>query len=151
MDDLKVVLYIVVAIIWVVYNNYKKITEASKKRDISRPPDEVIKENWPAAPAKPIRREIQSPKKVVERSRSGEVRKVLERAPLPQRNPIRKPTVSTRPQTVSPSFHSFEGGSTSPSKVVHFEEQTIVADEPHPMLTAIRNMDLRFTALRCGR
>src|SRR5688572_15500707 len=89
MDDLKIVFYVLVAIIWVVYNNYKKITDASRKRDLSKPPDEVIQENWPRkrqeAP-KPVARKI---KEIVEKQIPEKGRKVLQHQPLPQRKQIR--------------------------------------------------------------
>jgi hypothetical protein len=36
-----------------------------------------------------------------------------------------------------------EGGSTKPSKVVHFEDQTSVQFEFNPVVEEIRNMDLK--------
>ncbi len=143
MDDLKVVLYIVIAIIWVVYNNYKKISDASQKRDYSKPPAEVIQENWPGKKEKPIVREIQIPREVVDKQIKREMRPVLERKPLPQRNPIRKPNLTSRQRLAEPAIYRSEGGPTTPSKVVQVEEQVVIYEEPNPLITAIRNMDLR--------
>ncbi len=81
MDDLKVVLYIVIAIIWVVYNNYKKISDASKKRDYSKPPAEVIQENWPGKKEKPVVREKSEYKPKSDKKFSGKRKDKKEERP----------------------------------------------------------------------
>ena len=143
MDDLKVVLYIVIAIIWVVYNNYKKINEASRKRDLSKPPEEVIHENWPSKktePIRPVARKIQqTPDKQTER----QARKVLERRPLPQRQPL-KQKVQSRPESIFiPANLVAEGGTIAPSKVVQFQDQPDEQEAQHPIIQAIKSMDIR--------
>jgi len=143
MDDLKIVLYIVGVIAWVVYNNYKKIKSASSKRDFSKPPSEVIPENWPRLPQKPIRTESPVTREVTEKYNPREVRKVLERPVLVQRKPIRKPAITIQKRPVAANIAITEGGSTRPSKVVQFEEQDNMSEEPNALLTAIRNMDIR--------
>src|SRR6187399_740756 len=102
MDDLKIAFYVVVAIAWVVYNNYKKISEASRKRDLSKPPDEVIQENWPGkkqASPKPVARKI---KEIIEKQIPEKGRMVLERQPMPYRKPIRQ----TKARSADPIFMS---------------------------------------------
>jgi len=143
MDELKIVLYIVVAIIWVVYNNYKKISETSKKRDFTKPPTEVIQENWPQFPQQTKRRDVQIPADKVEKKRPAESRKVLERQPLPQRRPVRKSAIAVRQPIISAAYSSPEGGTISPSKIVHFEEQAVISEEPNALISALRNMDIR--------
>ena len=54
MDDLKIILYVVVAIIWVVYNNYRKISEASKKRNLTQPPREPVTGPQKMDPPRPV-------------------------------------------------------------------------------------------------
>lgn len=143
MEDLKIVAYVVVAIVWVVYNNYKKISAASKKRDFSKPPLEVIKENWPAIPAKPIRKPLPVSNETLEKQPRVIGKRVLERKALPQRLPVRKTVSSSRVSQPQSKYRSIEGGIISPSKVVHFEEQDDIEEVPNPLLAAIRNMDFR--------
>src|SRR5688572_11879783 len=64
MDDFKIVFYIIVAIAWVVYSNYKKISEEAKKRNPAKRPPEVIQENWPSQPYKPKPPVASSPTKI---------------------------------------------------------------------------------------
>ncbi len=143
MDDLKVVLYIVVAIIWVIYNNYKKINDAARKRDPSKPPAEVIQENWPKPQPAPARRTLPKPGKVVEKQSSVPARPILERQPLPQRQPMRRQPLASRSRPTSPVFQRAEGGSVKPSKVVQFEEQEIQSEQPNALLTALLTTDAR--------
>lgn len=143
MEDFKVVLYIVVALVWVIYNNYKKITKASADRDPSKPFKEIIQENWPKIPSKPVIGNLPLPEKVKEKPVLRETRKVLERRPIPERKPIRQQKRSERTTEKIPVYQTAEGGILQPSKVVQFEEQVVGYDEPHPLLNAIRNMDIR--------
>jgi len=143
MDDLKVVLYIVVAIIWVVYNNYKKLSEASKKRDLKKPPPEVIQENWPRETYKKPSPVPAAPKQVIEKQTTKRVRPVLERQPIPSRRPIQRTSVATRLVTTRPPAYAIEGGTTTPSKVVQFEESTASESDQHPLLQALKSMDLK--------
>jgi hypothetical protein len=77
MEDLKIVLYIVAAIGWVIYNNYKKITSESAKRDVRRPVSEIPTENWPVD--RPVK------------TRIPEVLKEVIRKPVPVRPTIERP------------------------------------------------------------
>src|SRR5688572_28040602 len=82
MDDLKVVFYIVVGIAWMIYNNYKKVSAESKKRDPSKPIQETIPENWPKEPDYP---------------KPPVVQKQPERKSLPK--PVRLPSIPRRTET----------------------------------------------------
>jgi len=143
MDDLKIVLYIVVAIIWVVYNNYKKISDASKKRDPSKPPGEIIQENWPGKKPETIPPVFRKLKEVAGKQTSGSERNVAERIPLPSRSPLKQKIQRRRQVTEQPVNLVPEGGMIAPSKVVHFQEIPADQDTVHPMFLAIKNMDLR--------
>lgn len=146
MDDLKVVFYIVVAIIWVVYNNYKKISQASKKRDISKPAGEIIPENWPKVElprSKRSPRNLQSPAKQVIPSE----RKSLVKQTLKVREPLKREPVSERSRKSEKYESIIEGGMTKPSKVVHFEEAQKGTDEPNLVVEQIRNTDFRRAIL----
>lgn len=143
MDDLKVVLYIVVAIIWVVYNNYRKLSEASKKRDLKKPPPEVIQENWPRetvnkpGPFTPPQRQI------VDKQTSKTGKPVMERSSMPSRRPLKRtPIASKREQIIIPSYRR-EGGTTLPSKVAHFEEPVTSESDHHPIFQTLKSMDLK--------
>ena len=141
MDDLKVILYVVVAIIWVVYNNYKKISEASKKRNLSLPQQtsEPVppKTKLPqSVPAKRTEREV------IEKQPRKLFREAVSRKPVPVPSPLRRKPRTERPSFISTSF-STEGGSIAPSKIVKFEEPTTPVQVLHPILQAFRNTDLR--------
>ncbi len=143
MEDLKVVLYIVVAIIWVVYNNYKKIVKTSASRDPSKQPKEIIQENWPKTQQKTVVKPVPVPQKVSNKPVLRESRKVLERRPLPERKLIRQQKqIEKIPEKISSYQHS-EGGILQPSKIVHFEEQETIYEEQNPLLNVIRTMNLR--------
>ena len=68
---------------------------------------------------------------------------VLERQPMPYRKPIRQPKArSADPIFMSTNLVS-EGGVTTPSKVVQFQENFIDQEAQHPIIQAIKTMDLR--------
>ena len=143
MDDLKVVLYIVVAIIWVVYNNYRKLSEANKKRDLKKPPPELIQENWPRetvnkpGPINPPKRQV------IDKQASKTEKPVLVRTPLPVRRSLKRPSLASKPeQAIIPSLYR-EGGITTPSKVVHFEEPDFDEVDHHPIFRTMKSMDLK--------
>ena len=141
--DLKIVLYIIVAIIWVVYNNYKKIADASKKRDYSKPPPEVIQENWPKSIPNTRKASIprinQPVEKPVVRKTSGTLYKetITAREPLKRHSLVSASKIHKRNSTFR------EGGSTQPSKIVHFEDEEIKWLEPNLLVEEIRNTDMR--------
>jgi hypothetical protein len=143
MNDLKIVFYIVIAIIWVVYNNYRKIGEASRKRDFSKPPGDIIQENWPSIPSKPVIRETMSRKEIVLKQQKRDVREAMERKPLVRKGTLRKPTPEPLQSAGVVTFNGIEGGYSIPSKVAQFEESVVISEEPHPMINWLRNMDLR--------
>ncbi len=143
MEDLKIVLYIVVAIAWVVYNNYKKITKASASRDPSKQSKEIIQENWPKTQQKPVTSQVPVPPKTYEKKVLRESRKVLERRPLPERKSFRQQLPKEKSPEKIKAFQVSEGGIIQPSKIVHFEEQEVIYQDENPLLSAIRNMDMR--------
>lgn len=146
-NDLKIILYIVVAIVWVVYNNYRKIAGESRKRNPSRPPDEVIRENWPTvsgesqdkriAPAPPVTRKPVTPKV----------------APLTIPAMARTAKALSQRQTeeslasasmVNPAA---EGGRNKPSGLVHFEEPLMAPVEHSTLVEHLRHTDLQTVFL----
>jgi len=143
MDDLKIVFYVAVAIAWVVYNNYKKISEASRKRDLSKPPDEVIQENWPGkkqASPRPVARKI---KEIIEKQIPEKRKKVMEHQSLPHRKLFKPATPrQTEPNFITTHLES-EGGVILPSRVVQFQENLTEQEAQHPIIQAIKSMDLR--------
>ena len=142
MDDLKVVFYIVVAIIWVVYNNYKKISQASKSRDISKPPPEVIRENWPKVemPRETSTRKFTQP---IDKQGNYPTRKAIIRPVIKARDPLRREPIISKQRKVSTYTTLNEGGTIKPSKVVHFEDDQNGLNEPNLVVEQIRNTDLR--------
>jgi hypothetical protein len=142
-NDLKLILYVVIAIIWLIYNNYKKVSEASKKRDISKPPDqpgEVIPEAWPStAPPE---------KKVMEKS-GRPVPKPQASRPLSTISEERKKIIKARPErkqrrgSPDPFFSTIEGGNIQPSKIVQFEESEAAKWSENNLAEEIRNADFR--------
>jgi len=149
MDDLKIVFYIVVAIVWMVYNNYRKLSEQSSKRDPSAsPPGEVIEENWPKEPPvmkRPDPTETRKPSlpKVL-RKREQPVPIPVLKAPSPmKRAPLYKERLSSSKNNNMFLTSRREGGTKQPSKMVRFEEphhETLVAN---PWAEAVRNADFR--------
>jgi hypothetical protein len=136
MDDLKVVLYVVGAIIWLLYKNYQKESEKSKTRDISKP----YEEEYAPAPPEPV---------------------VIAPAPKPRPQPARsipRPTLSrpSKPTEIQRSYSSsrvsaqqpqvipMEGGSIKPSDSVRFDEpESPEISWNNPIAEEIRNADFR--------
>ena len=149
MEDLKIVFYIVVAIIWMIYNNYKKVAEQSKKRNPSQPfedlPDEVPTENWPSIPkSEPYRPQPQKP------------RRNLVPTPVPVRRPVEKRAKMVKQSMFDrgrsyfssygePMFNPLlEGGALRPSEHVTFEDsETIGNQTENQFAEQIRNADFR--------
>lgn len=143
MDDLKVVFYVVVAIIWMIYNNYKKVSEEAKKRDPSKPIQETITENWPKETDIPKPPVYQRP--IENKSKQKEVRvpSISRRTETLKREPIRKERLSGNYKIKPIVTVSREGGNLQPSKLVHFEE-VVYDNEPFNRIAAeIRNADFR--------
>jgi hypothetical protein len=133
MDDLKIVLYLVAAIGWVIYNNFRKITAENRKRDSKRPPvSESPTENWPSWPEAP------KPAKEVVKMPEPRIKKV---------EPVKKPVVKSRPVRVPvpdpvpvPVLAVAEGGNIKPSSRVVFEmAHENVAEHEHPWLAEFRS------------
>lgn len=149
MDDLKIAFYIIGAIVWFVYNNYKKFQAEAAKRDFSKP---VKNADVPAVeqippPVKPrhftatqrksvlVPRDSKPSKQVV----SDVPRKHLsgERVPLVARAKLKKSTFLSQENAIP------EGGVLVPSKIVHFEDEPQVAEVENPYLMALRSGDIR--------
>lgn len=142
MDDLKMVFYIVVAIIWVIYNNYKKITKAAQERNPAKPDPEVIAENWPPMNF-PREAAVLEKKQPIERQKVSHPRAKIVKEPLKGREPIRKSAMVSR-ASKSTSYRTVpEGGYTQPSKMVHFEDDSLFEETPNLVLEEIRNTDMR--------
>lgn len=143
-NDLKIVLYIVGAIIWLIYNNYKKVAEETRKRDPSKPVGEVIEENWPKEPEAPKSAPRKSPVPKV-------LRKKPEPVPVPARKevPVMKRVALSKPRMSSAYQSAFqrsavsEGGSLQPSKMVKFEDPLTEQTPSNPWVEALRNADMR--------
>jgi hypothetical protein len=130
-EDLKVIVYIVVAIGWVIYNNYKKITRDAAKRNPQRPVSETPNENWPPFP-------FEEPKPA---------ERMPEPIPVPaKRQPARKQFLHKLPKSevtsgfLSSDIPGTEGGSVKPSGVVQFSK--VPEHEPeqeHPWLAEFRS------------
>jgi hypothetical protein len=140
LEDLKIVFYVLVAIVWVVYNNFKKIKDASQKRDYTKPPPEIIQENWPKTiekkPAvktvvikeKPVQRSVDEPLKRPVLVRRNHLRQ--ERQPLPVRQKIVRPAIA-------------EGGNIKPSKLVQFQDEPEVELSENVLLQELKNTSFR--------
>ena len=83
MDDLKIILYVVVAIIWVVYNNYRKITDASKKRDLSKPQPDISAPIPPPEKVRPVQPPVRKLREVIEKQPRKLFKEIIQKKPLP--------------------------------------------------------------------
>ena len=149
MDDLKIALYIIGAIVWFVFNNYKKIKAEAAKRDFSKPapaPDAPVRD-MPRPPVTPRRATASQRKPVLVPRESKPSKQVVsdvprkhlsgERVPLVAPAKLRKETLTGQRQAAP------EGGTLVPSKIVHFEDQPHVAEVENPYLTALKSGDIR--------
>jgi hypothetical protein len=135
MEDLKIVLYIVAAIGWVIYNNYKKITNEASKRDVRRPVSEIPTENWPID--RPVKTTI------------PEVIKEVPRQPVPVRPAIKRPQPIRRQSLIAKKgpvaipeiqMSAPEGGRVLASSQVTFTEvHDNVVENEHPWLEEFRS------------
>jgi hypothetical protein len=143
MDDFKVVFYIVVAIVWVIYNNYKKISETAKKRDPSKPFGDIITENWPKETFAPQTQELPKKQKPVRVLKSVTDDSFKRKTVALKREPLRKDRMSGNykfPQTISTLI---EGGNLQPSKLVHFEDGAEDTSPYNQMADEIRNANFK--------
>jgi hypothetical protein len=131
LDDLKVILYVVGAIAWLLYKNYQKVREQSRQRDVSKPfEDEVLE------PPKPIP-SVPSPT-VVKTVRTPS-RPIKPKPPVNQRTSAQ----SYREQSVS-HVTPVEGGVIKPSESVRFEDPvTPEISWNNPIAEEIRSADFR--------
>jgi len=111
MDDLKIIFYIVVTILWFFYNNYRKVQKKARERDISDSPDPIEKE-----PETPFDWEKDFfPTESVEQ-KPEPVTKELITNKLPEQKRVLKPLISserTRPTLhydVKPGLSSIQRG-----------------------------------------
>ncbi|MBK8413683.1 MAG: hypothetical protein IPL22_03600 [Bacteroidetes bacterium] len=152
MDDLKVILYIVGAIIWVVYNNYRKIMNESKKRNPSQPAPqaEVIppyKAPTTEKPQQVPRRQSNTVPKPSRQTMPAPTRKPLRESVRPSLASGRKPLVASRlsqqkKNEVSMNYNR-EGGAIQPSKIVQFEETLTVTEYANSVLSDLRDGDMQ--------
>lgn len=152
MDDLKVILYIVGAIIWVVYNNYRKIMDESRKRNPAKPVPQEVPE--PAVPIPPLSKTQQMPR----RQTNALPKPARQISPVPTRKPLResarpsmaagrKPMIASRlsqqkKNEVSMNYN-LEGGAIQPSKIVQFEETLTVNEYGNSVLNDLRDGDMQ--------
>lgn len=140
MDDLKVVFYIVVAIAWVIYNNYRKFAEAARKRDPSRPVSSPEASNRPdQTQPLPPQRPFQKPQPVPSATgKTGMPGKL--KVPAPKIRTIKK----ARPEPAFMNTGSqMEGGTLTPSKVVQFEEPGNATFQENPILAQLKSAGIR--------
>jgi hypothetical protein len=140
MDDLKIIFYIIVAIVWMVYNNYRKISEESKKRDPSRPAGDEIEESGPYEP--PVNRKPSIPT-VFRRKEQPSPAPVRSKPTAMKRTPLRKERMSSSYNSSMFISPSREGGNVQPSKLVQFEEVPAPVEQVNPWTETIRNADFR--------
>lgn len=142
MDDLKLVFYIVVAIIWVIYNNYKKISKAAQERNPGKPSPEVITENWPPV-SFPRESPVLEKRQPIEKQKVSHPRAKIVKEPLIGRDPMRKSAMVSRSSKSISYQTSPEGGRIQPSKIVHFEDESFGVEPSNLVLEEIRNTDMR--------
>lgn len=141
MDDLKVVLYIVIAIAWVIYNNYRKFAEAARKRDPSRPvrPEEGVGRPDQTTEIPP-QRTVPKPQPVPSATGRGGMFPGKPRMSAPKARVIKK--IRSEPAFMSTGSLP-EGGTLTPSKVVQFEEPEITTFQENPLLTHLKSTGIR--------
>lgn len=131
LDDLKIILYIVGAIAWLLFKNYQKVTEQSKQRDFSKPfEDEVVE---------PVKKPLPVPPPPVVRSAR------------PITRPVRtKPIQNTRKSLRSAQGQQpvnellVEGGVVKPSESVRFDDpEASDISWNNPIVEEIRGADFR--------
>ena len=143
MDDIKIVLYILAAIAWVIFNNYKKLSETHRKRDSSKPPPDIIPENFPPVSETPDWKKLEpepSPRKI---TMAGEPVKA-KRTPFPRHSISQR---KSKPARSAFFNQEHEGGEIIPSQIVHFEEGQNLAITPHPIIEYMHSGDLRSAVL----
>lgn len=131
LDDLKIILYIVGAIAWLLYKNYQKATEQSKQRDFSKPfEDEVIE---------PEKKPIPIPVPPVVKSARPNPRPVRTKPAQSPRKPLR---AAREQQPVNELL--VEGGAVKPSESVRFDDPgSSEISWNNPIAEEIRGADFR--------
>jgi hypothetical protein len=153
MDDLKIALYIIGAIVWFVFNNYKKIKAEAAKRDFSKPAPS------PDIPAKEISKPTVSPRRMIadkprpvnvprESKPSKQIVSDVPRKHLSgEREPLIAPAKMRKQTIVREEKVTLEGGSLVPSKIVQFEDQQNTAEVENPYLAALKSGDVRHAVI----
>ncbi len=135
MDDLKIVFYVLVAVGWVIYNNYRKFAETARKRDPSKP-DQPVTE---AGTRGSGNTQPPTQRKPVSRPSMREVPVPVKKFKLKPQHPR---TQLEKRRSSEPAFLNTgseqEGGKVIPSRVVHFEEAAISSHEENPILSQLR-------------
>lgn len=139
MDDLKVIFYVVVAIAWMIYNNYKKVSEESRKRDPKKPISESPEENRIPQP-KQVQRSKKQPVEAV-RPRSAVVRTEPRPKLIRERMSKEKMVSQKESTTILKGFS--EGGRVKPSSIVHFKEESEFEEIHRDWSEEIRNADFK--------
>lgn len=152
MDDLKVILYLVGAIIWVVYNNYRKIMDESRKRNPAKPVAAEVPE--PPVQIPPVSKTQQNPRrqtntlpKPARQSPPVLTRKPLRETARPSmasgRKPMIAPRLSQQKKNEVSMNYNLEGGAIQPSKIVQFEETLTVSEYGNSVLNDLRDGDMQ--------
>ena len=141
MDDLKIVLYIVVAIVWMIYNNYKKIGSDAKKRNPAQPTPETDEFEWPdESPSEPYQSTKGQPVDTYKPTIQKE--KVPTREKL-KREPLSKTGLNTKKRAEPLFLSTNEGGTIQPSSVVNYEDNQNVELSNENWAYKIRNADYK--------
>lgn len=149
MDDLKIALYIIGAIVWFVFNNYKKIKAEAAKRDFSKPaPSSDVPVKEFSKPTVVPRRTAVSQRKPVlvprESKPSKQIASDVPRKHLSgEREPLVAPAKLRKQSLIREEKMIHEGGNLVPSKIVQFEDQQHHAEAENPYLAALKSGDIR--------
>jgi len=122
--EFKVIMYLVIALGWVIFNNYRKIVKEHEKRGSGRKAP-ALPENWPSSTTpEPIPASSSSKPVTVVTSSQKVIKPRLQSKAIKSASRLQRTTYSSLP---------VEGGYSTPSLQVHFSEQNS-SEEPHPIL-----------------
>lgn len=130
-EDFKLIFYIVVAIGWVIFKNFRKITKEAQGRDFTKPVNQSPAENWP-----PVKMETPAPVPVPKPVPTPKVkRQFLHKQPIRQ----------SRQTFLTSDIPPVEGGVQKPSSSAVFATAPEPGSESiHPWLEEFRTgMDWR--------
>lgn len=134
--EFKVVLYIIIGVFWVIFNNYQKIKNQAAERDISKPPAELkpMPSNGPTVLTK------SAPKPTVSQNPSRTSTTGL----AENRKTMVKNVLGSRTRTSTWQNTILEGGSIKPSTSVQFADVEAEGSSlQNPIAEQIRNADFR--------